>query len=111
MTQRATLYIDQGTDFLVDLDVFDDEGFPLDLTGYSASSSVRKVYSTTKIADFTLEIVESKIVIEMPAETSESIVPGKYQYDVFLLSPQNVRTKILEGLLFILPSVTRLEEL
>ena len=109
MTQRATLYIDQGTDFLVDLEVFDDDGFPLDLTGFSASSSIRKVYSSSNVADFTIEIVGSKLVIMMTAETSEGIVPGKYQYDVFLLSPENVRTKIIEGLLFILPSVTRLE--
>ena len=112
MTQRASLYIDQGTDFLVDLDVFDDSGDPLDLTGYSAASSIRKIYSTSIIANFDVEIIDTnKIVLSLAAENAENIVPGKYQYDVLLVSPENVHTKIIEGLLYVLSSVTRLESL
>lgn len=110
MSQRATLYIDQGADFLVNLDVFDDSGTPLDLTGYTGSSAIRKVYSTFAIANFDIEIDdENKIVLLLGAEITQDLSPGKYQYDVLLTSPENVRTKIVEGLLFVIPTMTRLE--
>lgn len=110
MSQRATLYIDQGTNFLIELDVFDDTGTSLDLAGYSVSSSIRKIYSTSTVANFVAEITEeNQIVLSLTAEATEVIRPGKYQYDVLLTSSENVRTKIVEGLLFVLPTMTRLE--
>ena len=43
----ANLYIDQGTDFTITVDVTDAAGDVLDLTSYSALAQVRKTYSSS----------------------------------------------------------------
>ena len=45
MAQVANIYIDQGTDFQIAVDVTDAVGDVLDLTGYTESAQLRKTYS------------------------------------------------------------------
>ena len=46
----ANLYIDQGTDFSVTVDVTDSAGDVLNLSGYSASAQIRKTYASSTVA-------------------------------------------------------------
>ena len=43
----ANLYIDQGTDFTITVDVTDAAGDVLDLTNYTALAQMRKTYSSS----------------------------------------------------------------
>lgn len=111
MTQRATLYIDQGIDFYVDLEVFDDLGEPLDISGSEVSSSMRKVYSSTAFGEFDVTVgskSNNSIELSLDSAVTDTIVPGKYQYDVMMTSTEGVRTKVIEGILFVVPTMTRL---
>ena len=45
----ANLYIDQGTDFSITVDVTDSAGDILNLTGYTASAQIRKTYSSSSV--------------------------------------------------------------
>jgi len=110
MTARANLYIDQGTDFLVDLDIFSDDGEDLPISNYTFQGDVKKVFSTSGPV-FSFDVVYvpnsvNKVEISLGANTSADIDPGKYQYDIVMTSPSNVRTKILEGLVFIVATMT-----
>lgn len=109
MTSRANLYIDQGTDFSVDLDIYADDGSILNITEYSFNGDAKKVYSSAKTFSFVTNQIDpeqGKIEISLPAYISANTVPGKYQYDIIMTSPLNTKSKILEGLVFIVSTMT-----
>lgn len=112
MTTRANLYIDQGIDFLLRLQVVLDEPSTEGLTFYS---SARKIYSSEKLFDFTpfIEDNGSGTTVDLSlfagAEVTEDIKPGKYQYDVIYTNQSGNVKKLLEGLLYIIPTITRPE--
>lgn len=108
MTIRANLYVDQGVDFLY--------SFKLDnfiLENQQFFCDVRKLYSSITAFSAELEVVidensgELKILID-PSKT-RSVAPGKYQYDILMVD-ENKTTKLLEGLMFILPTITKIPE-
>lgn len=110
MTSRANLYIDQGTDFLVDIDIFSDNDEELPISDYTFQGDAKKVFSSSGPAfGFDISYVPysvNKVEIQLSANTSANIEPGKYQYDIVMISPSNVRTKLLEGLVFIVATMT-----
>lgn len=109
MTSRANLYIDQGTDFSVDIDIYADDGTILDISNSSFAGDARKVFSSTKTFSFAMNKIgpgQGKLEISLYANTSADIIPGKYQYDIIMTSDLNVKSKILEGLVFIVATMT-----
>lgn len=112
MATRADIYVDQGIDFSVVLDLFDLEGEDFVISNQTFKCEVRKIYSSAKAFEATLEIIDDAIVnnIELiiPAEATRGKTPGKYQYDLIMFSSTG-STKLLEGLLFLLPTITSAE--
>jgi hypothetical protein len=109
MATRANIYIDQGTDFVIDLDLFTDQGEDFPISSYSFTGDAKKVYSSSKVFSFSTRLVVSdanKLEISLSANTSANVDPGKYQYDIIMTSNTNSKSKILEGLVFILPTMT-----
>jgi hypothetical protein len=43
----------------------------------------------------------------MSAANTAGLTPGRYVYDLLITSPTNVKTRVVEGIATILPSVTR----
>jgi hypothetical protein len=43
----------------------------------------------------------------MPSATTANLTPGRYVYDVLLTSSTGVKTRVIEGIITIMPSVTR----
>jgi hypothetical protein len=112
MTDRANIYIYQGTDYQTPLEFYDQEG-PIDVSGYTFAAQIRKMYSTTKIADFSFVMSDPEngyIEMRLANSVSQNLPEGKYQYDILATHPTNEVLKVLEGLVFIMPTVTRLEE-
>lgn len=111
MTTRANLYVDQGVDFAVTLDLFDAEGVDYNISDQQFFCYVRKLYSSS-IA-FEVEAVintddndQNNLDLIITAEKTENLDPGKYQYD--LVMKNGITTeKILEGLLILLPTITK----
>lgn len=112
MTTNANLYVDQGIDFAVVLDLFDAEGQDYSITDQVFKCEVRKVYSSTKAFEATLELVVDSLVnniqLIIPASATADQPPGKYQYDLVMIDGLQ-RTKLLEGILFLLPTVSKAE--
>jgi hypothetical protein len=111
MSTRANLYVDQGVDFVTSLNLFTDVGDEFDITTQEFSCDVRKVYSSTIIfsADIMVEPgnVPGLLEMEFSGIVTANTDPGKYQYDLIMTSSSGKREKILEGLLFLLPTITR----
>lgn len=109
MSTRANIYVDQGTDFSTFLNLSDESG-TYDITTQQFECDVRKVFSATSIFSptFVIEPGGETGVVEMliSADATANVEPGKYQYDV-VMSSGSTKEKILEGLMFILPTITR----
>ncbi len=113
MTTRANLYVDQGVDFLVALELETDDGEEFPITDQQFFCQVRRLYSTTVLFEAELEVVVNGVTNELnlfiKPEDTKYIKPGKYQYDLIMVKFSGDRLKLLEGLLFILPTVTQIE--
>ena len=111
-TTRANLYVDQGIDYFINLELVSDDGEDFIATGYTFFCEVRKLYSSSLA--FTAECtpvqgIPYSIDLFIDPEKTRNLEPGKYQYDVFMKGTGGSLDKILEGLLFIVPSITRVE--
>jgi hypothetical protein len=114
MTTRANLYVDQGVDFLVSLDLETDEGEDFAISTQQFFCQIRKMYSTTVQFEANLEITvngdTNAVNLGFNPEDTADMKPGKYQYDLLMVETGGKITKILEGLLFVLPTITRVGE-
>jgi hypothetical protein len=111
MTTQITLYVDQGVDFLLRLTVALDENTTEGLTFYS---SARKVYSSTKLFAIGAFIENSGEVnvdlnLVITAASTKDLKPDKYQYDVIYTTIDGTVKKLLEGILYIIPTITKPE--
>lgn len=110
MTTRANIYIDQGIDFAIDLDLFTDTGDDVPVSSYTFTGDARKVFSSSgKVFSFETRFIpgdSNRLEVSLSANTSVSVEPGKYQYDIVMTSPQNAKSKVLEGLVFVIPTMT-----
>ena len=109
MATKANLVIDQGTTFSTDLNLTDENGDPLQLSGYTATSQMRKWYtSTNAAATFTTSInVDTGVVtLSLTPFQTNNLTAGRYVYDVELNDGSTV-SRIVEGIITVTPQVTR----
>ena len=109
MAGYAEIQIEQGASFTTVINVSDSSGFT-NLTNYSASSQLRKSYYSSTANNFTVTIsnaANGEITMAMTAANTANLTPGRAVYDLLITSPTNVKTRVVEGIATILPSVTR----
>ena len=103
---QGSTYVQQFT-YSIDND-------PVDLTGYGARMQVREKY-VSKTAIVSLD-TDSGIVlggasgtidVEISSGVTELIVAKDYVYDLELISPSNIVTRLIEGKFIVTPEVTR----
>lgn len=112
MASYANLTADQGADFQISIDIEDANGDPLDLTDYDLYGQVRRTYKSDSAVDFTVlvsgDATLGSISIQLSATQTEAMKSGRYVYDVYA---QNTSTnqviKVIEGMLEVVPAVTR----
>ena len=106
----ANLFIDQGTDFSVTVDVSDATGGILDLTGYSAAAQIRKTYGSSSKVDFSTSTgtpSQGKVTMSLTDAQTSALESGRYVYDLNITSGGGVTTRVVEGQAIITPGVTR----
>jgi len=109
MASRANIYIDKGMDFRTELNLFNDEGVEYDdatISVYNFYSSIRKVYSSTAAVNFNIEVANNDITLVLTDQQTDTLTPGKYQYDVVMEKQTGERTKIVEGLAIVVDTIT-----
>ena len=109
MAIKANLLIDQGSDFSTEIDVLDDNGDPVILTGFTGAAQMRKHYTSSTSTAFNVSInaSEGTVTLSMNAATSSTVTPGRYVYDCELTSSSNVVSRLVEGIVTVTPQVTR----
>lgn len=111
MAVTAYLDLDQGSDFVAEFTLENDDETPIDLNGFTVYSQFRKSYGATTGYTFTTDVVNSaqgKITLALSGNDSSEIKPGRYLYDVEIRSISGVKTRVVEGILTINPEITRI---
>lgn len=110
MSGYVELTLEQGSDFNAVLNLTDSSGTALNLTNYSIESQMRKSYYSSTATDFVMTITSiatGEISMAMSAANTSNLTPGRYVYDVLVTDNSNIKTRIIEGIINVKPSVTR----
>lgn len=105
------LFLEQGTTFTTSITLDDIDGVPYDLTDVTAKSQIRKsYYSANTTAEFTVTIntpTDGTILLLLDSATTANIAAGRYVYDVAIKDTANTVTRVLEGIVNVIPQVTK----
>lgn len=105
------LFLEQGTTFNTNITLDDIDGVPFDLTNVTAKSQIRKsYYSANATAEFVVTInipTSGVILLTLNAPTTANIAAGRYVYDVAIKDTANTVTRVLEGIVNVIPQVTK----
>ena len=111
MASYTDLYVDQGTDYCTTMDLANDDGTPINVTGYTFSGQIRKsYYSTNPAANLAIVVLDSangNVSITMTSAVTANITPGRYVYDIKMTDTSNVTIRIMEGIITVTPQVSR----
>ena len=110
MAGFAEIHIEQGANFTTTVTVNGSDGSPTNLTSYTGAAQIRKSYYSTTANNFTVTISNAaagELTMAMSAANTANLTPGRAVYDLLITSPTNVKTRVVEGIVTILPSVTR----
>lgn len=110
MATTANIFIDQGCDYSNIITVTAANGQPLNLSGFTVKSQLRKSYSSSTFHNFNASIAianTGKIRIQLSSAQSEIIKPGRWLYDVEITSASGIKTRVVEGIATITPQITQ----
>jgi hypothetical protein len=70
---------------------------------------MKSYYSSTsyRIASTVTGTANGEITLSVTSANTTLLTPGRYVYDVVITSPASVVTRVVEGIVTVLPSVTR----
>jgi hypothetical protein len=110
MSVALNIQIEQGADYSNTITVEDDAGVPVDLTGYTVSGKLRTEYTSSNFVDLVITIsAPTTGVIQFglaAIDTAALLAPKRYVYDLIMVSPSNITTRVVEGIATVTPSVT-----
>ena len=110
MASVVNLKIDQGATWSADVTLVDETDTVLNLTGFSVRGQFRKHYGSSTGTSFTAVLVSpntnGQITISLTGTQTNTIVPGRYVYDVEIENNSTI-TRVMEGQLTVSPGATR----
>lgn len=109
MAAYSEITIEQGATFSTTVNVEDAYNDPINLSGYTASGMMRKSYYSLTSYSFDVSVTgtaNGEITIQMSSANTALLSPGRYVYDI-IINDTNTITRVVEGIVTVLPSVTR----
>ena len=95
------IIVDTGENFYIDYYLDNVDGTPLDLTGYTGKSEVRKHPDSVGAATtFSLTFVDrtnGRFRLSLSKQQTSTIKPGRYSYDVMFTDSSNKKSIVVEG--------------
>lgn len=109
MGTKLNLVVDQGSSFSTTLNLTDDDGGVINLTGYTAAGQLRKHYTSSNSVSFTITLggANGTVTLAMSSNTTANIAAGRYVYDVELTDNAGLVSRLFEGIVTVTPQVTR----
>jgi hypothetical protein len=111
MAVISNLYIDAGSDYSTIITVTGSNGQPINLSGYTVAAEMRKSYQSSLSHPFIPSVssaINGKIRLQLTAQQSEQMTPGRWLYDVEITSPSGQKTRVVEGIVTINPQITKI---
>jgi hypothetical protein len=105
----VNLVVEQGVNFQASFTIRNQFNKPMNLTGYSGISSIRKhpASSTAYPLDLFFEDrLQGRVRVSMGYTATGQMEGGRYVYDVVLISPNEYRTRAVEGNVLVTPGVS-----
>lgn len=113
MAAYVELYMDQGATFNNVLNINDDlTNANINLSNYIVTSQMRRsYYSSNASANIVCTVTDASngtVTMSLAAANTALIKPGKYLFDVKINNTSTlVVTRIVEGIMTVIPSVTK----
>ena len=114
MAEYVELFIDAGADFFTTIELNDDNtNIPQNVSTYTVTSSLRRsLLSANASANLVCTITDSangEITMVMSASNTANLRPGQYFFDVKVYdsSSSYPYSRLIEGVIFVTPSITR----
>lgn len=111
MAAITNLYIDAGSTFSAIITCRGSDGLPLNLTGFTVASQIRKSYASATAYSLNPTIysaVAGKIRITLSHTQSAAIKAGRYMYDIEITSPIGEKQRVSEGIVIVTPEITKI---
>jgi hypothetical protein len=104
--------MDQNATFNNVINLTDDvTNTPINVANYTVTSQLRRsYYSTNASANLICTVTNAsngEITLSLPAANTANLKPGRYLFDVKAVDNNNVTTRVLEGIITVTPSVTK----
>ena len=104
------LFLEKGSDFNTSVALDQADGSPFQLVDCEVKATMKKsYYSSTITAEFVITIndpTEGILIMSLPYANTANIPAGRYVYDVAIKDASNVVSRVLEGVVNVLPQVT-----
>lgn len=109
MAIKANIVIDQGATYSTSINVTDEDGAIVNLTGFTGAAQLRKHYTSTAQTAFTVSIAAATGVVSLSlsANVTNNIAAGRYVYDCELTDASGTVSRLIEGIVTVTPGVTR----
>jgi len=111
MATVSNLFVDAGASYSNIISVAATNGQPLNLTGYTVASQMRKSYQSSTAYNFTASVFnaeQGKVRLQLTPQQSEVIPAGRWLYDVEITSPSGSKTRVVEGIVTVNPQITQI---
>lgn len=112
MAAYAELTLDQGTTFTSTLDLAEDDGTPINITGKTFKCNLKKSYYSSKtVANLNITVISAvngNIKITLDSANTANIKPGRYLYDLKMTTTATGEvSRVLEGIITVTPQVSK----
>ena len=111
MATISNIFIDQDADFTTTVTINDANDSALDLSNYTAAATLRKSYKSSSSTSFTVAFVDPRssgqITLSLTDVQTGALNEGRYVYDLVITDSGGDKTRVVEGIATIKPSVTR----
>lgn len=106
---RYEITIHPDEDYAMDIIYADDDGVPVDLTGWTVEAQLREFPESQDYLAFACTADSEKISLTMAHDLTAGISYSYGYYDVFITSPEpeSIKTRLIGGRAYILPRSTR----
>jgi hypothetical protein len=107
-TSAINITIEQGEDFSATYTILNPDESVASLFGYTVVGTLRKHPASSTGYNFitNLTVATGKVTISLNNSITKTLSPGRYYYDVFLVSGGGSRNKMFEGNAIVNPSAT-----
>ena len=107
----SNIIIDAGADFNQIFTLEGSNNSALNLSGYTATAKMKKhPASLNDTATFSVSVVNAllgQLKISLGSATTKDIKPGRYSYDILLVSDAGIKSRVICGSAIVTAGVTR----